>query len=338
MAGTHPGIDIGYLSREDPLYGYFQYHIAPQLGFNSSMASYRVSRFQNTSNVYLYEESNHRFRLVGKFFKSSNHDHAGQKGEAEFNNLLFLRGLGFSTLPNYIVKPYGFNPAIDNLVVTEYIEAESLSKIINDAMHQGNHRRLYKKLSALAWFLAKMHNRTVGDYTINFDESYEYMGRLLRVLIEKWWMGSEHSDELWHFREVWRNRSFMWEDRAVIVHGDATPSNLLFGHGLDVIAIDLERMKYADRVFDLGRLCGELKHFFLRGTGNPFAAEPFIGHFLWEYCGHFPERESAFRSITMRIPFYMGITLLRIARNSWIDWDYRWRLIHEAKQILRTEI
>jgi hypothetical protein len=45
---------------------------------------------------------------------------------------------------------------------------------------------------------------------------------------------------------------------------------------------------------------------------------------------------SAFRAITRRIPFYMGITLLRIARNSWIDDDYRWRLVQEAKKILRA--
>ena len=127
----------------------------------------------------------------------------------------------------------------------------------------------------------------------------------------------------------------MWEDRAVLVHGDVTPSNFLIGRGHDVMAIDLERMQWADRVFDLGRLCGELKHFFFQAKGDPHAAEPFIGHFLWEYCCHFPDRMSAFRAITRRTPFYMGITLLRIARNSWIDQDYRWRLVQEAKQILR---
>jgi hypothetical protein len=32
----------------------------------------------------------------------------------------------------------------------------------------------------------------------------------------------------------------------------------------------------------------------------------------------------------------MGITLLRIAGNSWIDREYRGRLIREAKAILRV--
>jgi aminoglycoside phosphotransferase (APT) family kinase protein len=128
----------------------------------------------------------------------------------------------------------------------------------------------------------------------------------------------------------------MWEDRAVLVHGDATPSNFMFGRGDHTMAIDFERMKWADRVFDLGRLCGELKHFFLQSTGDAHAAEPFIGHFLWEYCCHFPDRMSAFRSITRRTPFHMGITLLRIARNFWSDGEYRWRLVREAKAILGT--
>jgi hypothetical protein len=74
----------------------------------------------------------------------------------------------------------------------------------------------------------------------------------------------------------------------------------------------------------------------LSATGDAYAAEPFIGHFLWEYCGHFPDRMSAFGAITRRTPFHMGITLLRIARNSWIDWEYRWRLVGEAKAILRA--
>jgi aminoglycoside phosphotransferase (APT) family kinase protein len=107
----------------------------------------------------------------------------------------------------------------------------------------------------------------------------------------------------------------MWEDNQVLVHGDATPSNLLFGRDLSVIAIDLERMTRADRVFDLGRIAGELQHYFLQAKGNTHGAEPFIGHFLWEYACHFPDRDRAFRSITGRLPFQMALTLLRIART-----------------------
>jgi aminoglycoside phosphotransferase (APT) family kinase protein len=142
--------------------------------------------------------------------------------------------------------------------------------------------------------------------------------------------------EWYGLRDQWRSLPKMWQDQQVYVHGDATPENFMFGSGLDVMTFDLERSKRADRVFDTGRIAGELKHFFMWATGNKYAAEPFIGHFLWEYACHFPDRNSAFASITGRTPFYMGLTLLRIARNSWVDHDHRHQLISEARACLRS--
>jgi len=128
----------------------------------------------------------------------------------------------------------------------------------------------------------------------------------------------------------------MWQDQQVLVHGDATPANFLMGSGLQVTAIDPERMKYADRVFDIGRIAGELQHTFLQATGAAQAAEPFIGHFLWEYACHFPDRHSAFRAICGRVPFQMALTLLRIARNDWISREHRQRLLAQARTTLRS--
>lgn len=68
---------------------------------------------------------------------------------------------------------------------------------------------------------------------------------------------------------------------------------------------------------------------------DPNAAERLIGHFIWEYACHFPNRDSAFQSISGRTPFYMGITLLRIARNTWVAPEHRYRLIAEAVECLR---
>ena len=328
---------LGHLDHHDPLHGYLRDHIVPQLGVAPADVEFRVFQAACSRNVYLYEEKHSNARLVGKFYppKSTSGQHP-KTGEIEFSNLVYLRGLGLDSPPHYVVKPLGFNPAINNVLVMEFLEGDLLGTVINEAMHLGRCERLYRKLTALAHFLATMHNRTAGDWGVNFDHSHAYMGRLIGSLIVKRNMGRDHSEELYHLREAWHNQSIMWEDRGVLVHGDATPSNFLFGKGRTVLAIDLERMQWADRVFDLGRLCGELSHFFHQGKGDPGAAEPFIGHFLWEYCRHFPDRMSAFRAITRRIPFYMGITLLRIARNSWIDRDYRWRLVQEAKKILRA--
>jgi aminoglycoside phosphotransferase (APT) family kinase protein len=128
----------------------------------------------------------------------------------------------------------------------------------------------------------------------------------------------------------------MWADQQVWLHGDATPANFLFGGGMDVGAIDLERMKRGDRMFDVGRVAGELQHAFLLGTGDHQRAEPFIGHFLWEYAGHFPDQNTAFASITERLPYYMALNLLRVARNDYIDREHAGRLVAKAKELLRA--
>ncbi len=326
---------LGGLDHHDPLYGYLRDHIVPQLGAGVPQPEFKVFQYDCSRHVYLYEEKQSGTRVVGKFYPpKSGSELYREKGEVEFSNLIYLRALGFDAPPHYVVRPLGFNPAIGNVLMMEFLEGDSLGTLITEAMHLGRSERLYRKLAALGHFLATLHNRTAGDWAVNFDPSCVYMNRLIASLVAKRGMGSDHSDELAHLREAWHGQSCMWQDRAVVAHGDATPSNFLFGRGRTVLAIDLERMQWADRAFDLGRLCGELAHFFYQGKGAPEAAEPFIGHLLWEYSSHFPDRMAAFQSINRRIPFYMGITLLRIARNSWIESDYRWRLVRQAKKIL----
>lgn len=330
---------LGYLPPDDPLDGYLRFDIAPQLGVHTAPAGFKVFQFLFSNDVYLYEETEGAFWVVGKFFPPGRRMPSGlvcPPTETEFRNLTHLHRLGLNTWPFRITRPLGYNPWLHNILVMEHLNGQPLEEVIHQAIRQNRCNRLFRKLTALADFLAALHNRTAGDWTIDFTGPYTYAGRLIESLVEKRGMPRSEADELYHLRENWRGRGCMWEDRRVIVHGDATPSNFRVGPGRELMVFDLERMTWSDRVFDLGRLAGELKHFFLRDTGDPWAAEPFIGHFLWAYCGHFPDRQDAFRSITRRIPFYLGITLLRIARNSWVDWDYRRKLLEEAKQNLRA--
>jgi aminoglycoside phosphotransferase (APT) family kinase protein len=254
----------------------------------------------------------------------------------EFDNLQLLRGYGLAGYPHHVVRPLGTNAWLNSILVEEYAQGVPLSAYVNGAIHQGQSRPLFEKLTALAYFFATLHNRTANRDGVDFNKDCGYMDKLVRKLQSKHVIGGWDVDELSWLRDRWREKPRMWEDNQVLVHGDATPSNLLFGRDLSVIAIDLERMTRADRVFDLGRITGELQHYFLQANGSPHGAEPFIGHFLWEYACHFPDRGRAFRSITARLPFQMAITLLRIARNSWVSAQQRRRLVEEAKVILRT--
>ncbi len=334
MNGTY----LGRLPEHDPLHGYLQHDIQPQVSGVSPGSQYRVFKLNGSNDVYLYEDRNTGTKVIGKFFLSSRQKDAGKacsRLTREFDNLCMMREYGMKGYHHHVVRPLGRNYSMNALLVTECCEGQLLSEVILEVIRSGDHGKLYYKLTALAYFMATFHNRTAMGVGVEFHQDCDYMDRLVEKLLKIRAIGGDESRELYWLRDQWRNQSRMWEDQKVLVHGDATPENFMFGNGLEVATFDLERTKHADRVFDTGRIAGELKHFFMRATGNKYAADPYIGHFLWEYACHFPNRDSAFQSITGRTPFYMGITLLRIARNNWIEPEYRHRLIFEAKECLR---
>lgn len=329
---------LGRLSERDPLHGYLQHDIQPQIIGASGGTTYRVFRLNASNDVYLYEDRNTGAKFIGKFFLSSRKQDtvkAVARLTREFDNLSRLRDYGLTGYPHHVVRPLGRNYSMNALLVTEHCEGELLSEVILAVIQNGDQGRLYHKLTALAYFLSAFHNRTATGVGVVFHQDCDYMDRLVRRLVAIRAIGGDEEREFYWLRDQWRNQPRMWEDQQVLVHGDATPENFMCGDGLQVVTFDLERTRCADRVFDTGRIAGELKHFFMCATGNKDAADPFIGHFLWEYACHFPDRVSAFQSIAGRTPFYLGITLLRIARNCWIEPDHRHRLIHEAKEHLR---
>jgi len=230
----------------------------------------------------------------------------------------------------------GISGDINGVLAVEYFSGEEFSHAIARATQHGDDAHLYWRLKALAYFLATQHNRTANGASVDFEPDCRYFDTVVGRLKNADRIGQWDVDELSWLRDCWRDRPQMWEDRQVWLHGDATPANFLFGHGMDVAAIDLERMKRGDRMFDVGRVAGELQHSFMTAVGDWRRAEPFIGHFLWEYSCHFPDRERTFQSITTRAPYYMGLNLLRIARNDYIGQDYGGRLVRRAKKLLQA--
>ena len=103
---------------------------------------------------------------------------------------------------------------------------------------------------------------------MDFNRDCSYFDRIMDQLKNWGHIGWDEAQEFYWLKDRWREKGCMWEDNQVLVHGDVTPTNILFGDGLWVIAIDLERMKLADRVFDVGRVAGEIKHFFMQHTGD----------------------------------------------------------------------
>lgn len=82
-------------------------------------------------------------------------------------------------------------------------------------------------------------------------------------------------------------------------------------------------------------VCGELKHAFLQRMGSTGASEPFIEGFVRSYVRHSDDPEAGFGTVTRKLPFFMGLTELRIARNRYLPVSYRSALAREGIQCLK---
>jgi hypothetical protein len=330
---------VGYVARDDPLYDFLGQIISDRMGIRQPRPLFRVFRLSGSNEVYAYEEKHSRARIICKFYGPKygwDRDKAASTAYQEYESLQTLRGYDLVGSPHHVIRPLGFSRDINCVLALEYYDGEEFSHAIGRSTHHRDDAHLFWRLKALAYFLATQHNRTANGAGVDFESDCRYLDSVVGRLHRRRRIEQSDAEEFYWLRDRWRDRPQMWQDQQVWLHGDATPANFLFGHGMDVAAIDLERMKRGDRLFDVGRVAGELQHAFMIATGDRRRAEPFIGHFLWEYSCHFEDRHGAFKSITARTPYYMGLNLLRIASNDYISADYSGKLVAQAKKLLRA--
>jgi aminoglycoside phosphotransferase (APT) family kinase protein len=329
---------VGYVAGQDPLHDFLSGIIRDGMGVRQSLPAFRVFRLSGSNEVYAYEEKYSGAKIICKFYGPRfgwDRDKAAWMARQEYEGLKTLRGYNLIGSPHHVIRPLGVSRDINGVLAIEYYSGEEFSHAIARAALHHDDAHLYWRLKALAYFLATQHNRTANGEGVDFEPDCRYFDRIAGRLKKAHRIEQDDVDEFSLLSDRWRERPQMWQDQQVWLHGDATPANFLFGHGMDVAAIDLERMKRGDRMFDIGRVAGELQHAFMR-SGDRRRAEPFIGHFLWEYSCHFPDRQQAFESFTGRAPYYMALNLLRIARNDYIDRDYSGKLVGQAKKLLRA--
>ncbi len=299
----------------------------------------RVRKLSLKRPVYLFKEIVRHIDVVGKSFRHGNMalEEAWEHTQREYLNLSLLREqFGMNGDSYKVVAPLGKNKPIAAMLVMERAPGKTLDYYIASAIYEQRYGSLFERLSHLARFFSKLHRNSQTDRPLSIDAAGRYLNKMLDSLV-KGPLGDFQRGSIEHHAAPWRNNpGILAVDREVIVHGDATPTNFLF-HQNNVSGIDLERMMSGDRCWDLGFMAAELKHHFMWRTGNAWAAEPFIGHFLWEY--NVDHRDNggtqSFRDITGRIPLFMALGLLRIARNDWLDLPYRRQLMREAKRCLK---
>ncbi len=322
---------LGTLDPRDPLYEVLALRVYPY----SRDPLFRVDRLSTHHLVYRYREETTGTAVVGKFFRlDERNERTLRRIKSEYRNLLSLRYLGFTAYPHSVVKPLSSEEKIGLAVVEEFVRGKDLDHFLRLAASGGAARELKDALWRLASFLCALHDRSAGASIARHEDVGAYFQRIIEKLQRQGVIDRGQGVVYLKQRDRWLRAPFMLAEE-VTVHGDATPTNFIFPGGGDVVAIDLERMRRSDRVFDVGMVCGEVKHAFLWRTGARDASEPFIRHFLKGYCTHFPSPGEAFGVLTRRVPFFMALTELRIARNDWLDWDYRRRLVWEAGECLR---
>lgn len=322
------------LTVEKDIWQYLKKEIFPRLA-PPPYGEIKIKMLSYQKPVYLFYEKTKNIMVVGKLFKNDSIPlkTAWLWAENEYSNLKLLREkFGMESGAYRVVAPLGKNKNLSALLATERAPGKILDYYIAKAIYEQESQRLFDTLNHLAKLFAKLHRNSQTDRQASSNLPQWYLNKLLNSL-RKGPLSSRRRNTIQKHATKWWNKDDIFADKQVIVHGDATPTNFLFHHG-EVIGIDLEHVKWADRCWDLGFMAAELKHHFMWRMGDGWAAEPFIGHFLWEYAVNYGDTQ-LFYAITRKTPLYMALGLLRIARNGWLDEPYRKILIREAKRCLK---
>lgn len=314
---------------------YLRDEIFPQLA-PPPYGQIEMMRLAAAKPVCLFSERQKDMMVVGKLFKWGiiPLEEAWLEADKEFSNLKLLREkLGMCGDTDSVVAPLGENKELSALLVTDRAPGQTLDYFLARTVFDYQREQLFQTLGYLARFFVKLHEAGKTERPVSLELPKLYLSRLLASLSEGP-LNSSMKDAIEGYAAGWWNHSEIFaSDRETIVHGDATTTNFLFDNR-SVTAVDLEDMKLADRCWDLGFIAAELKHYFLWRTGDGWAAEPFIGQFLWEYAVAYGDTHF-FHVITSKIPLYMAIGLLRIARNLYLGDTYRQHLVLEAKRCLK---
>ena len=227
-------------------------------------------RLSGSNEVYGYEEKTSRARVIGKFYgpRLAGTRTGRPPWPTANTSLQRLRGYQLTGSPHHVIRPLAVDASLNAVLVVEHYRGEEFSHAIGRATRHGDDGHLYRRLTALAWFLATQHNRTANGARVDFAPDGRYFDTVLGRLEQAGQLGRWDVEELGWLGACWAERPRMWQDRQVWLHGDATPANFLFGPGQDVAAIDLERTRRGDRMFDVGRVAGELQHAFMQTPGG----------------------------------------------------------------------
>ena len=183
---------------------------------------------------------------IGKFFKLDDPKHDRiLRIKGEYDKLQTIRGYGFDTSPNYVVRPISRENRIGLALIEEFIHGKDLDHYFKKAIYEGDGASLKKKLSKLASFLYIFHKKTEKEEYVELDSVNVYFQKILNKLCQQEIICPSDKKEYLKLMDKWLAKTLLQKTKNGIVHGDSTPTNFIFTERGDVVAIDLERMKQA---------------------------------------------------------------------------------------------
>jgi aminoglycoside phosphotransferase len=284
--------------------------------------------------VFRFVSNNGGAAVVGKFFSACPPlTSADRSLLREYDNYQEAARLGLNGDRGLLPRVLGRDPSSRLGLLLEAIPGPDLDGLIKRAGLEGDAAPLTRGLENLAELLARFHAAPLPPAPVSPAEGLAYLDKLRFQLQGQGLLTLEDAAALAGERAAWGERFSALPDFRVLVHGDATPTNFLFPGGR-AVALDLERLRVADRLWDLSWVAGELKHAWAWRTGGFHGAEPFIRGFFAAYLAALPGGPSLAPRLYSLNPFYMALAELRIARNAYLSREYRGALVAEARLCL----
>jgi hypothetical protein len=295
--------------------------------------SLQVERLRASRPVFRFSVPGNGTGLVGKFFWDQIPTTPQDRSlEQEYRNYQAAPAWGLTAaglIPRLVGKSLGLRLGL----LLEGISGPDLDHYLSEAAHGRDLEACLYKVSQLAELLAFFHNRSLSPRPVASEPVLAYFQKLRGQLQAQGLLSPEEVVGLAEESKEWEIRLEAYPDRQVLLHGDATPTNFLFPDGR-VVAVDLERLRPGDRLFDLSWVAGEIRHAW-GWRGRDFGeSEAVIQRFFRSYLDALPANIDLTRRIYALNPLYMALAELRIARNAYLSWEYRRALVAEAQLCL----
>ncbi len=322
------------LAAADPLARALRRLVGAEAGFQPPAGEVCVEPLPASRQVLRFTFPAGDYAVVGKFFSAYPPQASADLSLArEYDHYLRLPGLGLGNGGGLVPRLLGRWPERSLGLLLEAVPGPDLDHLLLQACVHGDPAPLFRGLEKMAHLLAFFHSRPVPALPVSPEPALAYLDKVMAQLLEAGLLTREDRLALESERAAWEPRLQNFPDRQVLIHGDATPTNFLFPNGR-AVALDLERLRVGDRLWDLSWVAGELKHAWGWRTWDFYGSEGAIQHFFRMYLtatGHDPALTHRLFSLN---PFYMALAELRIARNLYLTRDYRRELVAEARRCL----